>query len=234
MPAPPTWPPPPQDADTWPTLLTAPVPSTMPIQPAPPRPPVKRSGAGRVIGMIVVVFALLGVASYAVYRNSLDNDATPTFPVASAPTEEPTGELDLGPSGETFNMTLGQGVQVVGGEDTLHLYITKAEWFDVPCEEFGVAEYPILVLDVDFEVIAGTASLNPPVDFSYVTEDGVRADQSLLSFCDEPVLVDTLDKTEGDVRTGKIAFEVPGGMGGRLEYSDESVLHASWLIPGQS
>jgi hypothetical protein len=131
-------------------------------------------------------------------------------------------------------MTVGHGVQVKVGEVTKNVYIVKSEWFDGPCQEFGAAGHPILVLDVDFEVVAGTASLNPLVDFSYVTEDGAHPERSLLSYCDEPALVDTFDRPEGDARSGKIAFEVPEGMGGRLEYADDTGLHASWLIPAQS
>ena len=50
----------------------------------------------------------------------------------------------------------------------------------------------------------------------------------------ENALTDTYDRTAGDKLTGKIAFEVPGGAGGRLEYSSDFDLTASWIIPGQS
>jgi hypothetical protein len=206
-------------------------------------PPAKKSNVGMIVGIVVGVVLLLcvggGIGVFALLRNAANDvgDAlsSVTVPVDTPPSSDGTDEPDPGPSGETFEMAVGEGVEVTEPDgDQWTVYVLAAEWFSEPCEEFGVADHPILVLDVEFEVVAGTASLNTLFDLSFVDDDGETAAPSILSFCDEPTLTDTLDRTEGDLVTGKVAFEVPEGKGGRLEYTTDFDPTASWLIPGQS
>jgi hypothetical protein len=217
------------------------MPPVPPSQWGPPAgpPPPKKSNTGLIIGVVVGVLVLVcggGVGAFLLMRNAF-NEAADTIPSLTIPVDLPSDEPttdDPAPTGETFEMAVGDGVQVVDGETEWHVFIVDAQWFSEPCEAFGVAEHPVLVLDVEFEVISGTASLNTLFDFEYVDDDGVTAAPSILSFCDEPTLTDTLDRSAGDLVTGKIAFEVPEGKGGLLEYTSDFEPTASWLIPGQS
>lgn len=184
---------------------------------------------------------LVGVGSFFVARNLLRQaesaltlptptaTASPSTDVTAPGTDTPTRE----PEGETFGMEIGDGVEVTEDGARWAVFITGVEWFDKPCEPYGVADHPIVVLDVTFEVYEGTASVNPLFDFTYITDDGVEAETNLFGFCDEPPLEDTYDRTAGDEVTGKIAFEVPDGRGGRLEYHSFFEPTASWIIPGQ-
>lgn len=212
---------------------------------APPPPPQPgKSKVGLIVGIVVGVVVLLCaglVGVFVVIRNAAQNvaddldDVLPSFTVPVDDTTDPGGDPDPGPTGETFNMEIGDGVEVTEPDGTQWtVYILDYEWFSEPCEDFGVADHPIVVFDVEFEVISGTASVNPLFDFSYITDAGASADSSLFSFCDDPTLDDTYDRTAGDLRTGQIAFEVPAGAGGRLEYSSDFEPTASWLVPGQN
>jgi len=210
----------------------------------PPQPP-KKSKTGLIIGIVaaVVVVCVLGCVGAIWVGRNIGRQVTevlPTITTAPATNDEETTaptddeDADPGPTGETFGLPIGDGVEVTRSGNQWTVFVTNVEWYDDACNSFGVADHPVVVLELEFEVLSGTASVNPLFDFTYIGDNGVEADTSLFSFCDEPRFTDSYDRVAGDVVTGKIAFEVPGGVGGRLEYATFFEPTASWIIPGRS
>jgi hypothetical protein len=212
---------------------------------APPPQPRSGSKAGLIIGIVagVLVLCLAAGVGVVLFARNLGRQISEALPTITAlPTDDEGDDVtppideepDPAPTGETFDMAIGDGVEVTRSGDQWTVFITGVEWFDEPCDEFGFAEDPIVVFDVEFEVISGTASVNPLFDFTYIGDDGVEVMPSLTSYCDEPSFDDSYDREAGDLVTGKIAFEVPGGIGGRLRYDSSFEPTASWIVPGRS
>jgi hypothetical protein len=212
---------------------------------APQPQPRSGSKAGLIIGIVVGVLVLCLVAGVGVvlFARNLGRQIAEVLPTVTAEptlddegdeTTPPTEEPDPAPSGETFDMPIGDGVEITRSGNQWTVIITGVEWFEEPCDEIGFAEDPIVVFDVEFEVISGTASVNPLFDFTYIGDDGAEGTPSLMSSCNEPSFKDSYDRVAGDLVTGKIAFEVPGGVGGRLQYEPAFEPTASWLVPGLS
>jgi hypothetical protein len=200
-------------------------------------PPPRKSNTGLIVGIVVGVVVLLCVggvvALVAVSRFAGNPSAAATqttVPVITTPAPSPTTP-DTGPTGDTFNMRLGDGVRVTATNgDQWGVQVLAAHWFPQSCNDLGSA--PVLVVDVHFEVSQGTASLSSLTDFTYVDSDGNSVDTSGFTGCANPALTDTTDLPAGQSRDGQIDFQVPSGKGGILHYDDNLVPTGSWVITG--
>jgi hypothetical protein len=201
--------------------------------------PPKKSNAGLIIGIVLGVVALLCVggvvAAIAVNRLAGTPIAAATHTTSPGPviTTTPTSPTTPEPraTGETFNMNLGDGVKVTATNgDQWAVQVLDAHWFPNSCADLGTN--PVLVVDVHFEVLQGSASLSSADNFRYVDSGGNQASYSGLTGCANPALDDTTDLTAGQSRDGQLDFEVPSGTGGVLSYVDQSVPAASWVITG--
>ena len=97
-------------------------------------PPPKKSNTGLIIGVVVGVLVLVcggGIGAFALMRNAF-NEVADTIPSLTIPVDSPTDEQptdDPAPTGETFEMAVGDGVQVVDGDTEWHVFIVDAQWF---------------------------------------------------------------------------------------------------------
>jgi hypothetical protein len=215
--------------------------SAPPGYPVLPPPPAKKSNTGLIVGIIVGVVVLLcigGIAAVVALRGL----STTSNPTAAGSSTAPQGGITTPahttsaptPTGETYNMGLGDGVKVTDGSDQWTVSVLGAHWFPKSCGASGTGTDPVLVVDVAFEVLQGKGSLNTLFDFTYVDSTGADSTSTGFTFCANPTLDDTFDLPAGQKRTGQVDFEVPSGKGGTLKYQGlmDTELIASWVIPG--
>lgn len=231
-PPPSPWvPPQPPPAPTAPPL---PPHSLPPPTPGGEQPPPPRPRTGLIVGIVaaaVVVLSLVITGAVLLARTvaeSTPNVAEPTGPATPAPDEPALGDDRLG-------LAIGEGAEF---SKRWSLVVTQVEWFDRPCNGIGRLDHPVVVVDLTLEVYSGSIALHG-FNFVYITDSGVVAESVYFGPCNEPEFYPGPEHVlaPGERLTGKLAFRVPGGEGGRLEYVpsfDELVGPAvSWTIPGQ-
>jgi hypothetical protein len=194
-----------------------------------------------IIGIVAGAVALLCAVGVvvAVAANLLGTNggvALPTSPPSASGSPAPSATTappvaDPGPTGETFNMAVGDIVDVTNGTAQWSVQLVTAKWSQGGCDSGSSVVDPVITANVAFDVSDGPASLNPVFDFYYVDDAGTRFAVSGLTDCDKPQLADTFSVPTGQSRTGKVAMVVKSGLAGKLYYRPSAEhLSASWLI----
>jgi hypothetical protein len=203
----------------------------------PPPPPRRKSNTGLIIGIIAAgLVVLLGICIGGIALLGASKLPTTTADVRNSATApvgqgEPTSGDTSDSETNSSNLPLGTKVTFSDTDGKWTVVVSAAKWYTKPCNSLGVdLNGKLVVVDVAFEVVEGTASINP-LFFKYIDQNGAKGDYSFFSGCDEPTLDSGNDFSAGTKRTGKIGFEVKSGLAGMIEYeAGFSSVRASWSV----
>ena len=192
-----------------------------------------------IIGILVPALLVCGGIIKSVI--TLDRDVTvygpdmlvgPTArPSTSHPPVAAVSVVDGGPE-SSFDLPVGTGVRFSDQDGTWIVALVGVERID-ECGDVAGSAVPVVVFDIQYQVIEGGVSVSPMTDFALVLADGTTVRGGLPATCAEPPL-DYAIIFAGEVHRGRIAVELPAGVAGssgKLVYGQMVVPTASWTVP---
>ncbi len=224
---------------------TPPTSSASPTPWTPSRPRSwRRLTAWIVAAAFLVPCAANAVSGIAGLMGGDEETATPSLPVPRDPPARPptprvtelSAMVDAGPD-TSFGLPAGTGVRITRGESQWSVAVLAVEWLDEGCEDIlGTSVGPVVVADIRLEALSDALLVTPLLEFRYADVDGRTSGVSLLSGCaDMSDLM--LSVPAGEIRTSRIAIEVPSGRAGELTYGEVTGIEddafeplASWTV----
>ena len=127
---------------------------------------------------------------------------------------------------------MGTGARFSDQDGTWIVALVGVERID-ECEGPQRSAVPVIVFDIQYQVIEGAVSVIPMTDFAFILADGTTVRGGQFATCAEPPLDYTIIFA-GDVHRGRVAMELPAGVdgsSGKLAYGQMVVATASWSVP---
>jgi len=184
------------------------------------------------IGAFFLVMCGAGVACTAMVANEVDKQTSTDANVNPGDNTGASPTKGQQASNKTFDLAAGTTVTVSDSNGSWTLRLSNPVWKSKACNSLGIKPDNgfYLIVDVEFVVKTGTASINP-FDFEFHDGDGVGSDYDGFSGCDKPSLDSGNDIRAGGKRTGKVSFDATGKTG-TIEYTPGfGGAEASWKVP---